>query len=279
LPSRFLFDVDDGLYERIGAVPKELITELTRQTNTNGSGIKNLSAGETVNHSIFGKGDIQSVDKEKGVYNILFTEINKIKPIDIGYNFSLNTDVPVDDNPEESFDTEIQGKTEEAINIPQQERTIDLNEKNLWKRADIPHTGWVCINLIDLGKAEGICEMCGNHSIRYVHIMRHHDYSGTIRAGCICAGRMEGNSEKASQREHDYKNLQNRKMNFLKREWKKSRKGNLYLNYRNINIVLLPDKLKNGHWRYSIGGKVSVDYPTLTEAKIGIFDDLFLKKG
>jgi hypothetical protein len=54
--------------------------------------------------------------------------------------------------------------------------------------------------------------------------MRHHDYSGIIRAGCVCTGRMEGYSEKASQREYDFKNLQNRRLNFLNREWKKQKK-------------------------------------------------------
>jgi DNA helicase-2/ATP-dependent DNA helicase PcrA len=77
----------------------------------------------------------------------------------------------------------------------------------------------------DLSYIESLVDPGNKLDHSSTNIMRHHDYSGTIRAGCICTGRMEGNSEKASQREHEFKNLQNRRMNFIKREWKKAKKA------------------------------------------------------
>jgi DNA helicase-2/ATP-dependent DNA helicase PcrA len=320
LPSRFLFDIDEGLYERSGVIPEEIIAELrkTKAASTGNEGKDVLSMGANVNHAIFGKGEVKSVNKEKGVYNILFYEINKIKPISMEYDFSAGinvqsipapepeikesrrseTDIPDEikyeveiveikekevveeieevelvEGEEDEDDDEI--VEEEIINIPQNELTSDTNEKNLWKRSDVPHTGWTCVDLIDLGKPTGVCEMCGYQIIRYVHVMRHPAYSGRIGAGCICAGRMEGDSEKAALRERDYKNLLNRRKTFLTRKWKKSIKGNFYLNYMQKNVVLLKSKYKTGYWRFSIDGKMSDrEYPSLEEAKLAAFDIL-----
>ena len=70
-------------------------------------------------------------------------------------------------------------------------KSIDLGEENLWKRDDVPHEGWHCVGVIDLGSPAGICRMCGYQIIRYVHIMEHPSFPRKIGAGCICAGKME----------------------------------------------------------------------------------------
>ena len=61
---------------------------------------------------------------------------------------------------------------------PEQKAQVpDLTEyDNLWKRDDVPKTGWVCLGVIDLGAPVGVCEMCGHQIIRYVHTMHHPDY-------------------------------------------------------------------------------------------------------
>jgi DNA helicase-2/ATP-dependent DNA helicase PcrA len=300
LPSRFLFDIDESLYERSGVIPEEIIAELrkTKAASPVNEGKDILSAGTGVNHAIFGKGEVKSVNKEKGVYNILFYEMHKIKPISMEYDFSTGIDeiksevkivevkkaeiveeeiveqVEVEEVEEDNDDDDVKGE-EEIIDIPQSELTSDPTEKNLWKRSDVPHTGWTCVDLIDLGKPTGVCEMCGYQIIRYVHVMRHPAYRGKIGAGCICAGRMEGDSVRAALRERDYKNLLNRRKTFLTRKWKKSTKGNFYLNYMQKNIVLLKSKYKTGHWRFSIDGKMSEgEYSSLEEAKLAAFDIL-----
>lgn len=67
---------------------------------------------------------------------------------------------------------------------------------NLLKREDVTHTGWICEDITDLGGPYVVCQMCVYQIIRYVHHMYHPEY-GRIDAGCICAGKMEGNIEEA----------------------------------------------------------------------------------
>lgn len=69
------------------------------------------------------------------------------------------------------------------------ELTDDPNETNLWKRSDVPHSGWVCTGVSDLGAPSASCGMCGKQIIRYVHHMRHPEYRRSVGAGCVCAGK------------------------------------------------------------------------------------------
>ena len=86
--------------------------------------------------------------------------------------------------------------------------------------------------------------------VRYAHHMVHPHYR-PLTAGCVCAGRMEGDVEAARKRERDLKNRVSRKESFLRREWKTSRNGNPYLRLKGHIIVLY--KLKNGNgWKYAI---------------------------
>ena len=297
IPSRFLFDIDENLYERIGFIPEDIIKELRTKKSKTDITAKSFAhfAGDTVNHIIFGNGTIQSIDMKKSVYNILFEKTKKVKPISMDYDFSVKIDTPLnnddysdndieDDNGNDDYDDNIfddesimydkmrYGELEEESEISPAINTSDSNEKNLWKRSEIPHSGWTCIDLIDLGRQTGICQMCGYQIIRYVHVMIHPNYGGRIGAGCVCAGKMEGSHENAVQRERNFKNLLNRRKNFVNRKWKHSKKGNLYLNFMEVNIVLLPDNYQKGHWRYLINGKPSITYSSQTQAKLGAFD-------
>ncbi|MBQ3590584.1 MAG: hypothetical protein II979_01470, partial [Clostridia bacterium] len=145
-------------------------------------------------------------------------------------------------------------------------------EENLWKRDDVPHEGWECTGIIDLGEPVGICRMCGHQIIRYVHIMRHPDYHRTIGAGCICAGRMEGDVERAKQREADFKNRQNRLETFLSLPRKRSRNGHEYVKYKGEIITLLEDKFKKGYWKTAFRNKYSAPFATKEEALREVFD-------
>ncbi len=122
--------------------------------------------------------------------------------------------------------------------------------ENLWRRDDVPHSGWICTGFTDLGAPVGVCEMCGHQIIRYAHHMVHPQYRPIV-AGCYCAGRMEGNVEAARERERDLKNRLARQESFLKREWRRSKNGNQYLRIRGHVLVLY--KLTNGGgWKYAI---------------------------
>jgi hypothetical protein len=62
----------------------------------------------------------------------------------------------------------------------------------LWRLPHVPHCGWTCVDIEDLGCGNTIrCEMCRAKHVRYVHLMAHPDYPfDGLRAGCVCAERM-----------------------------------------------------------------------------------------
>ena len=45
-----------------------------------------------------------------------------------------------------------------------------------WSEQGVPHKGWRCIDVEDLGEFDSVCEMCDTQEIRYVHYMQHSDY-------------------------------------------------------------------------------------------------------
>lgn len=159
-------------------------------------------------------------------------------------------------------------------------KNLKESSPNLWKRDDVPHTGWTCTGISDLGAPVGICEMCGYQIIRYAHHMEHPRYRNLI-AGCICAGKMEGDIAGAKQREAEFKNRQARRMNFFKRKWKQSKKGNEYLKIDQHVIVLYHNTNMGNHWKYAIDNQFCKNnYPTRERALAGAFDalELLLKK-
>ncbi len=125
----------------------------------------------------------------------------------------------------------------ESGGIAEPEKRQILNSPNLWKREDVPHSGWHCVGVEDLGAPVGICQMCGYQIIRYAHQMEHPEY-GPLSVGCVCAGRMEGDVETAKRREAEFKNKQSRRLRFFQRKWKQSQKGNEYLKIDGHVIVL-----------------------------------------
>lgn len=157
---------------------------------------------------------------------------------------------------------------------------LKANSPNLWKREDVPHCGWSCVGVEDLGEPAGICEMCGYQIIRYVHQMEHPNYR-SLAVGCVCAGRMEGDVAQAKRREAEFKNKQTRRVNFFKRTWKQSRKGNEYLKIDGHVVVLyhhVPDRADmkgRDVWKYSIDNTFcQAVYTTRERALAGAFDAL-----
>ena len=151
---------------------------------------------------------------------------------------------------------------------------VEEGEENLWKRGDVPHSGWECVGIIDLGAPVGVCRMCGHQIIRYVHIMRHPDWYRTIGAGCVCAGRMEGDPEAAKAREAAFKNRAARRETFLKTPLRRSRNGHEYLKYKGEMVTLLEDRFRPGTWKHVLRGQFSAGYATKEEALAAAFDVL-----
>ena len=174
----------------------------------------------------------------------------------------------------EDLDDESRESDEEKAPVISEELRKKLAEsENLWKRDDVPHSGWTCVGITDLGEPCGICEMCGYQVIRYVHHMVHPNYR-QLNVGCVCAGKMEGDVAAAKKREQDFKSKQARRENFQKRKWKQSRNGNSYAKIKDHLVVLY--KLKNcSLWKYSLDNEFCPEvYGSREEAVNAAFEAL-----
>jgi len=80
-----------------------------------------------------------------------------------------------------------------------------------WTQAGVPHRGWTCVDIEDLGAPAHVCEMCEVILVRHVHEMEHPDYPETLRVGCVCAGHMEEDLVGARRREAAFKNGRQRR--------------------------------------------------------------------
>jgi hypothetical protein len=74
-----------------------------------------------------------------------------------------------------------------------------------WSRTGVPHKGWVCDAIDDLGDDLETCAMCEVAEVRYVHVMTNPRWEGELRVGCVCAGRMEEDAAAAERREAEFK--------------------------------------------------------------------------
>jgi hypothetical protein len=106
-----------------------------------------------------------------------------------------------------------------------------------WAIAGVPHKGWVCVDIKDLGEVAAVCEMCEVVEIRYVHHMEHKDYPEVLGCGCICAGHMEDDLIGARTRENNFKNNKARRQRWLSRRW-----------YRNYEYISISEYRWFPHW-------------------------------
>ena len=152
---------------------------------------------------------------------------------------------------------------------------------NLWKLHGVPHRGWMLTDVIDVredGQQEWetnyeTCMMCGNEKIRYVHTVEHREVDKEFRVGCVCAEKMTNDYVNPKQRENNLRNRANRRTNWIKKQWKRSKSGNYYLNIEERHILIYQDKTK----MY----KVKIDktfgkkfFDTLEKAKIAAFNGI-----
>lgn len=322
LPSRFLKEIGEENYIRIGVISKELQHSADVYAGQLFEEVKEVSqksVGTKVTHPAFGEGEIVGFDKNKNSYRIKFDKLASERDISASFFDKPRTlpvvpkkeverreerEVPRTPELQKVPETlqEKEKKSDETIDgykkmdeftlqtkeekkgppaqgqppqqeQPQQQQPVLEESDNLWKRDDVPKTGWSCVGVTDLGAPAGICEMCGHQIIRYVHHMVHPSYPN-LDVGCVCAGRMEGDPEKAKKREQDFKNKQARKENFKKRQWKTSKNSNSYLKIKDHLVVLYYNK-KNDNWKYSIDNVFCQEvYKTRDEAIDAVFEAL-----
>lgn len=146
-----------------------------------------------------------------------------------------------------------------------------------WAEAGVPHKGWACVGIEDLGAPDHTCEMCERTPVRYVHTMSHPNYPDTLDVGCVCAGNMEDDVEGARLREKQFKQTATRRHNWMQRTWRTSAAGNPYLNVGEFNVVIFE---RGGLWggriqhRTSSGDQMFVgcQYRSEDEIKALLFD-------
>lgn len=145
-----------------------------------------------------------------------------------------------------------------------------------WQQAGVPHRGWLCVDIEDLGEPSMTCEMCEVQEIRFVHHMEHPDYPDALQCGCICAGHMEQDSARAQERETRLRNAARRKGKWLARDWRRSGHGHPYLNAAGYNVVVFP---RGPAWGFRVLNRETDDtlvarkpYATEDAAKLRAFD-------
>jgi DNA helicase-2/ATP-dependent DNA helicase PcrA len=289
LPSRFLFEIGEENYRRIGEIPKDLLDEARALPDTMPEKPARRPVGDRVTHAVFGPGVIESISEERGAYNIRFEKTGTVKPISVDYDFDAwgaafaNMLAQKRERAQTEREQRRAGQPEPApeepkLTIPEakkpgtENRTESVDTDNLWNRDDVPHEGWECTGISDLGAPVGLCKMCGRQVIRYVHHMRHPQYPYMIGAGCVCAGRMEGDEARAAKREADFKSRESRRQTFIARPRKRSKNGNTYIKYKDEIFTILPDKYKKGFFKVAYKGSFTVSCPTVEEALSAAFD-------
>ncbi|MBQ3251629.1 MAG: UvrD-helicase domain-containing protein [Oscillospiraceae bacterium] len=326
LPSRFLKEIGEENYIRVGTISKELQYNADRyaaQLYDEPIVTPPKTAGARVTHPAFGEGEVLGFGRNNNSYRVKFDKLSSEREISVDFFNRPRTlpqiPAPTPEKPVE-FPQPIVEKTEppreeppkpaekkpqeekptnnsldgyeqvdafklqtkesrqsttekkEPVNEPQPQPNLE-DYDNLWKRDDVPKTGWVCTGVTDLGEPVGVCEMCGHQIIRYVHHMYHPNF-GSLGVGCICAGKMEGNIEQAKKREQDFKSKESRKENFKNRQWKTSKNSNSYIKIKDHLVVLYHNK-KNDTWKYSLDNVFCPEiYPTQEEAMDAAFEAL-----
>jgi hypothetical protein len=153
-----------------------------------------------------------------------------------------------------------------------------------WKLPGVPHRGWHCVNVEDLGKPTQTCAMCERKEIRYVHYMAHADYHDILACGCFCAGRMAEDYDGARAREVMLRNAASRRRRWLSRQWRKSGKGNDFLNTADgYNVVVYPGGA--AIWTYFVKNRTTEEtfkprrpFESNDSAKLAAFDTLIWMK-
>lgn len=145
-----------------------------------------------------------------------------------------------------------------------------------WSKRGVPHSGWYCVEIEDLGEPESICAMCESQEIRYVHHMAHKDYKDVLPCGCVCAGHMEGSLAAARTRDGVMHTRSRKRLRWLDRKWRVSKKGNDWIKADGYIVSVFP---RDVAWASSV---VSGDetfkqfsrrsYRTQNAAKLAAFD-------
>lgn len=300
-PSRFLREIGAENYRQIGVVPKELDGAAVSPSVRGQRDLPELNVGDTVQHPAFGEGVIQEISAGGTNYKIKFNKDEKVRDISAAF-FGKNPLKAIERKAEIKQDVNDISPKEEVKSVEQSNGIVKKNNFLFGVRAEqkerkqqsletvsnggkrliqsvkindeFSKTGWKCIGITDMGSPCAKCQLCERQIVRYLHHMESKN-GKRLDVGCVCAGKLEGNLEKAKEREKDFKSKQSRQVAFTQTKLSKSRNGNLYLKINGHVLVLLEDKYHNNCWRYAIDGDFSkYAYMTIEDALADAYKDL-----
>jgi hypothetical protein len=158
------------------------------------------------------------------------------------------------------------------------EERLVVHRRGKWSDAGVPHKGWYCVDIEDLGEPQATCEMCESQTIRYVHHMEHPSFQGVLAVGCVCAGHMEGDVSAARGREASMRGRASKRARWLTRNWRMSAKGNPTMKADGFRVTVygrgqgfaatVAEQDGNGLYH------ARRNYPTVDEAKLAAFDHI-----
>jgi hypothetical protein len=158
------------------------------------------------------------------------------------------------------------------------EEQLVTHRRGKWSARGVPHKGWHCVDIEDLGEPQATCEMCESQVIRYVHHMEHAAFEGVLAVGCVCAGHMEGDVSAARGREASMRSRASKRTRWLRRKWRTSAKGNPTIKADGYRVTVYARGLgfaatiaeQDGSGVYH----ARRNYPSVNEAKLAAFDHI-----
>ena len=158
------------------------------------------------------------------------------------------------------------------------EEDLVSSKRGKWSVAGVPHKGWTCVDIEDLGSPSAECEMCESQTIRYVHHMEHPDYPEVLQVGCVCAGHMEGDLAASRAREASMKSRDAKRKRWTTRAWEVSAKGNPNIKADGYRVTVYP---RGGGWACTVAALDNSEvqhsrrnFRTINEAKLAAFDHI-----
>ncbi|WP_083231809.1 hypothetical protein [Marinobacter adhaerens] len=158
------------------------------------------------------------------------------------------------------------------------EEELVASGRGKWSKAGVPHKGWHCVDIEDLGEPQVECGMCESQTIRYVHHMEHPSYPEILEVGCVCAGHMEGDIAAARTRDDSMKSRTGKRKRWLSRKWRISAKGYPWIRADGFRVTVYP---RGAGWATTISSEERAllqhsrkNYQTEDQAKLAAFDQI-----
>ena len=142
----------------------------------------------------------------------------------------------------------------------------------------MPHKGWTCLKVEDLGSAIGECQACGKERIRYLYTIEHPRFPRKLIVGCVCDENLTADYSSPRQKQRRLIRRAARRARWLTRLWRHTRSGNPYIHAQGILVAVFKftQPPVHGLWGYWVDGTLGEQaFNTCDEAKLAAFDEFW----